>query len=93
LKFLDKNAAKFLYTNLKMVSHRLDKVHKKITKKKGKTPNLHEGSRDTQHLQRAAGRDDKINRLSKLRKDQNRHYRTSRHFLLPVSSNFAQYSG
>jgi translation machinery-associated protein 16 len=59
-----------------MVSNRLDKVHKAITKKKGKNPNLHENSRDTQRLQRAAGRDDKINRLSKIREKQNRTYRT-----------------
>ncbi|KAH7341149.1 translation machinery-associated protein 16 [Pyrenochaeta sp. MPI-SDFR-AT-0127] len=57
-----------------MVSNRLSKVHKQITKKKGKTPNLHENSRDTQRLQRAAGRDDKLNRLVKLREKQNRTY-------------------
>ncbi|KAF1843621.1 uncharacterized protein K460DRAFT_148421 [Cucurbitaria berberidis CBS 394.84] len=57
-----------------MVSNRLNKVHKQITKKKGKTPNLHENSRDTQRLQRAAGRDDKINRVSRLREKQNRPY-------------------
>lgn len=58
-----------------MVSNRLSKVAKHITKKKGKTPNLHENSRDTQRLQRAAGRDDKINRLAKVREAQNRTYR------------------
>jgi translation machinery-associated protein 16 len=58
-----------------MVSHRLEKVHKKITKKKGKNPNLHEGSRDTQRLQSAAQRDDKLNRLTKVREKQNRTYR------------------
>ncbi|CBX97996.1 hypothetical protein IAQ61_010101 [Plenodomus lingam] len=57
-----------------MVSNRLSKVAKHITKKKGKTPNLHENSRDTQRLQRAAGRDDKINRLAKVREAQNRTY-------------------
>ncbi|CAA9965940.1 hypothetical protein CFE70_009332 [Pyrenophora teres f. teres 0-1] len=57
-----------------MVSNRLDKVTKKITKKKGKNPNLHEGSRDTQRLQSAAQRDDKLNRLSKVREHQNRPY-------------------
>ncbi|KAJ4365533.1 translation machinery-associated protein 16 [Neocucurbitaria cava] len=57
-----------------MVSNRLNKVHKQITKKKGKSPNLHENSRDTQRLQRAAGRDDKINRLGKVREKQNRTY-------------------
>ncbi|KAL5113223.1 translation machinery-associated protein 16 [Pleosporales sp. CAS-2024a] len=57
-----------------MVSNRLSKVTKHITKKKGKNPNLHEGSRDTQRLQRAAARDDKLNRLSSLREKQNRHY-------------------
>jgi len=58
-----------------MVSNRLDKVQKKITKKKGKAPNLHEGSRDTQRLQSAAQRDDKLNRLTKVREKQNRTYR------------------
>lgn len=60
----------------KMVSNRLDKVHKKITKKKGKNPNLHEGSRDTKRLQSAAQRDEKLNRVFKQRKDQNRTYST-----------------
>ena len=59
---------------VKMVSNRLDKVHKQITKKKGKNPNLHEGSRDTKRLQSAAQRDDKLNRLSKIRENQNRTY-------------------
>ncbi|KAL1596052.1 translation machinery-associated protein 16 [Nothophoma quercina] len=57
-----------------MVSDRLSKVHKAIAKKKGKNPNLHEGSRDTKRLQRASARDDKLNRLSKLREKENRHY-------------------
>lgn len=57
-----------------MVSNRLDKVHKQIAKKKGKNPNLHEGSRDTKRLQSAAQRDDKLNRLSKIRENQNRTY-------------------
>jgi translation machinery-associated protein 16 len=59
-----------------MVSNRLSKVTKQITKKKGKNPNLHEGSRDTQRLQAAAARDDKLNRLTTLREKQNRHYCT-----------------
>jgi translation machinery-associated protein 16 len=57
-----------------MVSNRLDKVTKKIRKKKGKNPNLHEGSRDTQRLQSASARDDKLNRLSSMREKQNKHY-------------------
>lgn len=57
-----------------MVSDRLSKVHKAIAKKKGKNPNLHEGSRDTRRLQRASARDDKLNRLTKLREKENRHY-------------------
>ncbi|EAT78116.2 hypothetical protein SNOG_14576 [Parastagonospora nodorum SN15] len=57
-----------------MVSNRLSKVTKQIRKKKGKNPNLHEGSRDTQRLQSAAARDDKLNRLTSLREKQNRHY-------------------
>lgn len=59
-----------------MVSNRLGKITKKITKKKGKNPNLHEGSRDTQRLQSAAARDDKLNRLSHMREKQNRHFCT-----------------
>jgi hypothetical protein len=62
-------------TKFKMVSKRFDKITKKITKKKGKSPNLHEGSRDTQRLQSAAARDDKLNRLTSLREKQNRHFR------------------
>lgn len=62
---------------LKMVSNRLSKVTKQITKKKGKNPNLHEGSRDTRRLQAAAARDDKLNRLTSLREKQNRHYRAN----------------
>jgi translation machinery-associated protein 16 len=57
-----------------MVSNRLAKVTKSIAKKKGKNPNLHEGSRDTQRLQAANARDNKLNRLTSLREKQNRHY-------------------
>jgi translation machinery-associated protein 16 len=57
-----------------MVSNRLAKVTKSIAKKKGKNPNLHEGSRDTQRLQAASARDNKLNRLTSLREKQNRHY-------------------
>ena len=63
-----------------MVSNRLAKVHKHITKKKGKTPQLHENSRDTQRLQRAAGRDDRLNRLAKVREIQNQPFSTSPEF-------------
>jgi translation machinery-associated protein 16 len=66
------------HKQVKMVSNRLGKVTKAITKRKGKTPNLHEGSRDTQRLQAAAQRDDKLNRLTSLREKQNKHYRASR---------------
>lgn len=59
-----------------MVSNRLSKVQKQIAKKKGPNAALHEGSRNTQRLQRASARDDKINRLSALRTKQNRPYST-----------------
>lgn len=58
-----------------MVSDRFGKVQKQIAKKKGKNPNLHEGSRDTKRMQRASARDDKLNRLTKLREKENRHFR------------------
>lgn len=57
-----------------MVSDRFSKVQKQIAKKKGKNPNLHEGSRDTKRMQRASARDDKLNRLTKLRENENRHF-------------------
>jgi len=57
-----------------MVSDRFGNVQKAIAKKKGKNPNLHEGSRDTKRMQRASARDDKLNRLTKLREKENRHY-------------------
>jgi translation machinery-associated protein 16 len=57
-----------------MVSNRLSKVQKHITKKKGKNASLHENSRDTHRLQSASARDDKINRLSAVREKQNRPY-------------------
>ncbi|KAF2129953.1 hypothetical protein P153DRAFT_290469 [Dothidotthia symphoricarpi CBS 119687] len=57
-----------------MVSNRLGKVQKQISKKKGPNAALHEGSRNTQRLQAASARDDKLNRLSTLRTKQNRHY-------------------
>ncbi|KAF9731486.1 hypothetical protein PMIN06_000407 [Paraphaeosphaeria minitans] len=57
-----------------MPSHRMSKVQKHITKKKGKNVALHENSRDTRRLQSAAQRDDKINRLSSVREKQNRPY-------------------
>ncbi|KAF2001087.1 hypothetical protein P154DRAFT_522071 [Amniculicola lignicola CBS 123094] len=53
---------------------RLSKVQKHITKKKGKNASLHENSRDTKRLQRASGRDDKLNRLTTMREKQNRPY-------------------
>lgn len=68
-----------------MVSDRLSKVHKAIAKKKGKNPNLHEGSRDTKRLQRASARDDKLNRLSKLREKENRHYCMFQNVFLSIS--------
>lgn len=42
----------------------LDKVHKKISKKRGGKPNsLHENSRDAQRLRTASAREDKLSRL------------------------------
>ncbi|KAF2500838.1 hypothetical protein BU16DRAFT_614538 [Lophium mytilinum] len=52
----------------------LQKVQKQIAKKKGRNTVLHEHSRDTQRLQRASARDDKIIRLTSLRNKQNRPY-------------------
>ncbi|KAF2121816.1 translation machinery-associated protein 16 [Lophiotrema nucula] len=57
-----------------MGSNKLHKVQKHVQKKKGKNPNLHENSRDTQRLQRASARDDKVNRLTAIREKQNRPY-------------------
>jgi translation machinery-associated protein 16 len=57
-----------------MTSNRLGKVQKHITKRKGKNAALHENSRDTQRLQSAAARDNKLNRLSAVREKQNRPF-------------------
>jgi len=57
-----------------MTSNRLGKVQKHITKRKGKNAALHENSRDTQRLQSAAERDNKLNRLSSVRAKQNRPF-------------------
>ncbi|KAF2869019.1 translation machinery-associated protein 16 [Massariosphaeria phaeospora] len=56
-----------------MPSNRLSKVQKHITKKKGNKA-LHENSRDTQRLQSASARDDKLNRVASARQKQNRPY-------------------
>lgn len=53
----------------------LSKVQKHIAKKKGKNTALHENSRDSLRLQRAAARDDKLTRLASAREKQNRPHR------------------
>ncbi|KAF2260970.1 hypothetical protein CC78DRAFT_380473 [Lojkania enalia] len=57
-----------------MPSNRLGKIQKHIARKKGKNPTLHENSRDTQRLQSASQRDNKLNRLTAVREKQNRPY-------------------
>ncbi|KAF2758178.1 hypothetical protein EJ05DRAFT_379856 [Pseudovirgaria hyperparasitica] len=47
------------------------KVQKHIAKKKGKNAALHEHSRDSHRLQRAAMRDDKVQRITSARAKQN----------------------
>ncbi|KAG0647074.1 hypothetical protein D0Z07_7274 [Hyphodiscus hymeniophilus] len=46
----------------------LEKTRKKIAKKKTNITALHENSRDSQRLRRAANRDDKISRIASARK-------------------------
>ncbi|TVY43987.1 Translation machinery-associated protein [Lachnellula occidentalis] len=46
----------------------LEKTRKKIAKKKGNITALHENSRDSQRLRRAANRDDKLLRVASARK-------------------------
>ncbi|KAI9745960.1 MAG: hypothetical protein M1818_000641 [Claussenomyces sp. TS43310] len=46
----------------------LEKTRKKITKKKGNITALHENSRDSQRLRRAAMRDDKLQRVGAARR-------------------------
>ncbi|KAJ5820103.1 translation machinery-associated protein 16 [Penicillium riverlandense] len=43
----------------------LQKVHKKISKKRGKVDSLNENSRDAQRLRRAGARDDRLSRHAK----------------------------
>ncbi|KAF2743663.1 hypothetical protein M011DRAFT_430731 [Sporormia fimetaria CBS 119925] len=57
-----------------MPSNRLGKVQKHVAKKKGKNAALHENSRDTQRLQSASLRDNRLNKLAALREKQNRRY-------------------
>lgn len=46
----------------------LEKTRKKITKKKGNISALHENSRDSQRLRRAGMRDEKLERVARGRK-------------------------
>ena len=48
---------------------------KKVSKKKGNLTSLHENSRDSQSLRRAAARDDKVARATALRAKVNQPYR------------------
>ena len=50
------------------------KVQKHIQKRKGKAPALHENSRDSKRLRRAAGRDDKLGRLATAKSRQSQPY-------------------
>lgn len=50
----------------------LEKTRKKIAKKKGNISALHENSRDSQKLRRAANRDDKLEKVASLRKKHDR---------------------
>ncbi|POS86805.1 hypothetical protein EPUL_001505 [Erysiphe pulchra] len=50
------------------MSKGLEKVQKKIIKKKGKNSALHENSRDAQRLRRAQGRDDKLEKMALARR-------------------------
>lgn len=53
----------------------LDKVQKKIAKKRGGKPTaLHENSRDAQRLRAAGAREDKINKLMKAAEHANQQY-------------------
>lgn len=50
------------------MSKGLEKIQKKIIKKKGKNTALHENSRDAQRLRRAQGRDDKLEKMALARR-------------------------
>lgn len=54
----------------------LEKTRKKISKKKGAITALHENSRDSQRLRRAEMRDDKLARVARGRKKNDRPHRT-----------------
>jgi len=53
----------------------LEKTRKHIMKKKGNISALHENSRDSQHLRRAAMRDDKLEKVASARKKGNKRLR------------------
>ena len=70
-----------LWTNArlpKMPSKSLRKVQKHIGKKKGRTPALHEKSRDAQRLRRASARSDKLSKVGKARANLNQPLRKCR---------------
>ena len=52
----------------------LNKVVKKVTKKKGNTNALHENSRDAKKLRKAASREDRLSRLAAVRVKLNQPY-------------------
>ena len=54
----------------------LNKVQKKISKKKGKVNSLHENSRDSQKLRRAGARGEKLERMSAVRAKANQPHCT-----------------
>ncbi len=61
-----------------MPSKSLRKVQKHIGKKKGRTPALHEKSRDAQRLRRASARSDKLSKVGKARANLNQPLRMCR---------------
>ncbi|KAL8713870.1 MAG: hypothetical protein Q9220_002015 [cf. Caloplaca sp. 1 TL-2023] len=62
----------------------LDKVYKKIAKKKGRLNSLHENSRDAKRLRRASGRAEKLERVAAERANAYQPFRND--FLEPLVS-------
>lgn len=61
----------------------LEKTRKKISKKKGNITALHENSRDSQRLRRAAMRDEKLQRVGAARKKVDQPHRRFTHVSHP----------
>lgn len=55
----------------------LEKTRKAIVKKKGQIDAIHEFSRDSKRLHRAAARDDKLVKVASARRKADRPYRSS----------------